>query len=111
MNGWETRVFNQYRVNHYRITGSRRKGFAGAKFLLGRFNYRFGYSFYYVLMKSVYRMFEKPIVISGLVMFSGYVYSFVVQEKRLFEKPMRKYLRKRQRQYLNEKIKGIFHSK
>lgn len=110
MNGWETKVFEDYRVNHYRVTGARRKGFAGAKFLLGRFQYRFGYSFLYTVFKSFYRMFEKPVIIGSIVFFSGYMYAFFTNEKRLFEKPMRKYLRQRQWHYLGQKIKGIFQS-
>lgn len=108
MNGWETKCFDDYKIEHYRITGSRRKGITGGKFLLGRFEYRFGYSLGYVCLKSIYKIFDKPLILGGLSILGGYLYSFLIREDRLYDKEMRQYLRKRHRNFLKKKIKSLF---
>jgi len=110
MKGWETRSFDEYKILHYRITGSRRKGFTGGKFLWGRFQYRYGYSPYYIFLKSIYRMFDKPAIISGFAIFSGYLWAAITREKRIYKKDMRKFLRKKQRTYFINRVKGLFKS-
>ncbi len=108
MNDWETRCFPEYKLDHYRITGSRRKGITKGKFLLGRFEYRFGYSLAYVLLKAIYRLFDAPILIGSIGLVGGYLYAFLIREKRLYDKDMRKFLRKRHRKYLIDKFTRIF---
>ncbi len=108
MKGWETRSFDEYKILHYRITGSRRKGLTGGKFLWGRFQYRYGYSPYYIFLKSIYRMGDKPVILSGIGIFSGYLYAAITREKRIYKKEMRKFLRKKQRVYFKNKVQGLF---
>lgn len=108
MNGWDTKVFEKFRIEHYRITGSRRKGITGGKYLLGKFEYRFGYSVSYIFLKSIYRIFEKPPILGSISLLSGYLVAFITKEERLYDKDMRKYLRKRHRHYLKQKIKDFF---
>lgn len=108
MKGWETRSFDEYKILHYRITGSRRKGLTGGKFLWGRFQYRYGYSPYYIFLKSIYRLGDKPIIISGISIFAGYLYAAITREERIYKKDMRKFLRKKQRVYFKNKVQGIF---
>jgi hypothetical protein len=104
MNGWETRCFDEYKIYHFRQTGIRREGLTKGRFLLGRFHYRYGYDPLYTLLKSVYRLAEKPIIIGGISIFLGYIYAAVRREDRLFDKDMRKFLRKKHRKYLNQKL-------
>lgn len=104
MKGWETRCFFDLKIKHFRVTGSRRKGITGGKFLLGRFQYRFGYSFFYSLLKGIYRMFEKPVIIGGISIISGYIYAAIRREEHLFKPEMRAFLRSKQRKYLRSKL-------
>jgi len=106
MNNWETQCFNEYKIFHYRLTGVRRAGLTNGRFLLGRFQYRYGYGPLYTLLKSIFHLNERPMVIGGISIFIGYTYAFITREKRLFEKDMRIFLRKKQRKYLKEKIFG-----
>jgi len=107
MNGWETRCFDNYKIYHYRKTGTRRTDITSGRFLLGRFHFRYGYGIIYTFVKSIYRLFEKPIIIGGTSIFLGYLYAFIIQEDRLFEKDMRKFLRKKQQFYLKQKFKNL----
>lgn len=108
MNGWETRCFDQYKIYHYRKTGSRRSDITSGMFLLGRFHFRYGYGVVYTFIKSIYHLTEKPVIIGGISIFLGYIYAFIRQEDRLFEKNMRIFLRKKQKVYLKQNINKIF---
>ncbi|NBC81808.1 MAG: glycosyltransferase [Bacteroidetes bacterium] len=105
MHGWETRCFFDLVLVHHRLTGSRRKGKFGPKFLQGRFEYRQGYALGYMLIKSVFHLFSKPAIIGSVGKISGYLYSAFKREKPFFEKDMRKFMRKRHRDFLLKKFK------
>ncbi len=108
MKGWETHCFDDYKILHYRESGSRRSGITEGKFLLGRFLFRYGYNVFYAIIKGLYRIPERPYVIGGLGIIGGYVFAFLKNEERLFDKEMRKFLRKKQATYLKRHIKSIF---
>ncbi|MCD4665293.1 MAG: hypothetical protein K8R68_08470, partial [Bacteroidales bacterium] len=108
MNGWDTRCFDDYKILHFRGTGLRRSGFTKGRFLWGRFHYRYGYSFIYVFLKSIAWLREKPLIIGGLGIFFGYIKAAVTREERLFDKDMRKFLRKKQRKYLKHRLSQFF---
>ncbi len=108
MNGWETRCFDDFKILHYRESGSRRGGFTSGKFLLGSFLYRYGYSFTYTFFKGIYRLTERPYIIGGFSLIAGYLYAFVKNEEKLFDREMRKFLRKKQKKYFFAGIKKIF---
>ncbi len=104
MNGWETANFFDLVIVHYRLTGSRRKGLFGPKFLQGRFEYRHGYAFLYTCFKSIFHLFSKPFIIGSIGKVTGYLYAAIIREPYLFEKDMRKFLRKKHRKFLKEKL-------
>jgi glycosyltransferase involved in cell wall biosynthesis len=108
MKGWETRCFDEFKILHHRESGSRRSGFTQGKFLLGRFLYRYGYNFFYTFFKGIYRIPERPFLIGGISLIVGYLYAFISKEERLFDKDMRKFLRKKQKVYFTESLKRQF---
>jgi glycosyltransferase involved in cell wall biosynthesis len=108
MKDWETRCFNEYKILHYRQTGTRRTDITNGRFLLGRFHFRYGYGLFYTLTKSVYHLGEKPFILGGASIITGYIYAAIKNEDRLFEKDMRHFLRKKQSKYLKQKFAGIF---
>jgi len=108
MKGWETRCFDEYKIYHFRGTGTRRPGFTKGRFLLGRFHYRYGYSLDYTFFKSIYWLGEKPFIIGGISIFLGYLYAALRMESKLFDKEMSQFLRKKHRKYLKQKTKAIF---
>ncbi|MFU8843777.1 MAG: glycosyltransferase [Bacteroidales bacterium] len=108
MKGWETRCFDAFKILHFKASGSRRSGLTGGKFLLGRFLYRYGYNFFYTLLKGIYRIPEKPFLIGGLSLIGGYLYAFLRNERKLFDREMRRFLRKKQQKYFMEGLKRKF---
>ena len=108
MKGWETRCFDEIKIFHHRESGSRRSGFTHGKFLLGRFLYRYGYNVFYTILKGIARLNERPYIIGGISLIAGYVYAFLRKEEKLFDKDMRKFLRKKQSHYLALRLKKMF---
>lgn len=108
MKNWETRCFSEYKILHYRGTGTRRTDITSGRFLLGRFHFRYGYGPFYTLTKSLYHLGENPIILGGVSIFTGYLYAAIRNEDRLFEKDMRRFLRNKQSNYLKQKFKSIF---
>jgi glycosyltransferase involved in cell wall biosynthesis len=111
MRGWETRCFDEYRILHYRGTGTRRTDFTKGRFLLGRFHYRYGYSISYTFLKSIYWLGEKPYIIGGISIFLGFIYAAVRKESKLFEKDMRQFLSQKHKKFLREKLRVLFMKK
>jgi hypothetical protein len=108
MKNWETRCFEEYEIYHYRQTGIRRSGISKGRFLLGRFQYRYGYSLSYTFLKSIYSLKNKPYIIGGFSIFFGYLYAAMMNEKKLFDDDMRLFLRKKHRIYLRNKLEKLF---
>ncbi len=106
MNNWETACYFDLVLVHYRLTGSRRKGKFKPKFLQGRFEYRHGYSFFYMILKAMANIFSKPVFIGSLGKVTGYIYAAIARDSFLFEKDMRKFLRMKHRAFLKEKLFG-----
>ncbi len=104
MNGWETRCFFDLRLIHYRLTGSRRKGVWGPKFLQGRFEYMHGYSFAYTLIKAVKNIFSRPLVIGSIAKVTGYLFSLLKRDDYLFDREMRSFLRLKHRKLLLSRL-------
>ncbi len=104
MKGWETVCFFDLKLIHHRLTGSRRSGILGPKFLQGRFEYRHGYSFGYTFLKAAKDFIAKPFIIGSIAKVSGYLYAFARQDEFLFDAEMRKYLRKKHHDLLLNKI-------
>jgi poly-beta-1,6-N-acetyl-D-glucosamine synthase len=110
MNGYETSLFTDLEVKHYRPTGSRREGLWAPKFLQGRFEYKHGYSFGYTLLKALYNTFSKPIIIGSIAKVCGYIYAYWKKEDYLFEKEMRLFLQKKHAGLLTKRFKKILPS-
>lgn len=108
MDGWETKCFNDLKVVHFKLTGGLRKGFTRGKFLLGKLQYRFGYTFYYTFLKAVYRLTERPCVIGSLGIVFGYLFAWINQEKKIFSPEMVFFLRMKQTKFLRKKMREIF---
>jgi glycosyltransferase involved in cell wall biosynthesis len=104
MKGWETKCFMDYKITHYKQTGSQRKGITRGAFFTGQVHCRLGYLFIYALLRAIYRITERPYLIGGLGYISGYVYSMQKKQKKYFDAEMIEFLRKKQRRYLIDNV-------
>ena len=59
-----------------------------------------GYFPPFMLARSLHRMLSKPILIGGISMFMGYLYSILIRQKKVNDQDLTKFLRKKQRKML-----------
>lgn len=95
MLGWKTRCFPDLKLIHHKYTGSA-DGSWGNWVKNGRGAYISGYHPAFVIVKSIRRAFEKPLLIGGLGLLYGFVSSFFLGVPRVEDKALITYLRKQQ---------------
>jgi glycosyltransferase involved in cell wall biosynthesis len=108
MHGFETALFIDLKIKHYRPTGSRRAGIWSPKFLQGRFEYKHGYTFGYTLLKAFYNLFSRPPIIGSIAKVCGFIYARLKREDYLFDADMRAFLRKKHSHLLGQRFQRLF---
>jgi glycosyltransferase involved in cell wall biosynthesis len=105
MNGWIARSMHDddMRIMHLRRMGSSQKSFWTGRLRWGRGKYYMGSAWYYVLAVSMYRMFERPWILSGIGIFCGYLQAMF---RRLPRYDHRDYLRFMRRYELKSLLFG-----
>ena len=82
MKGWKTRTFTEKVCLHHREMGTAQHGVLKAKFAIGRKDYSVGYHPLWELFRGLYQMTKKPLVIGGLAVVSGYLWSAIRRVER-----------------------------
>lgn len=84
MHGWVPAAIDEeeLRVIHLRRMGSSEISFWEGRLRWGRGKYFMGSRFYYVFVIAIYRMFERPYVISGIGILVGYLLALQKRESR-----------------------------
>ncbi len=91
MHGWKIETLPELGVIHHR---PRRNSLAFA-FQMGAEEYTYGSHPLFQLIKSAYRMLERPYVIGGICRLGGYVWAGLKHEQRVPE-PVRRYIGREQ---------------
>ncbi len=81
---WRTRSISNPTLNilHKRLMGSSHKGILHGRLRWGRGQYFMGTHPLYIIVVALYRMFERPFVLGGLSILTGYVISALKRIKR-----------------------------
>ncbi len=84
MRGWKatSRHDPELKIVHLRRMGSSQKSFWAGRLRYGRGKYYMGSAWYYVLASGVYRLFERPYVLSGLGIVVGYLQAALHRDAR-----------------------------
>jgi glycosyltransferase involved in cell wall biosynthesis len=96
MNGWNVRSFDHQILEHHRLTGTGGWGILEAKFREGGLAYAMGYHPLFQFVKSIYRLKERPFIVSGILHFIGFIWANIKREKRAVSKDFIAYLRTEQ---------------
>ena len=107
LKGWKTRTYTESVCLHHRIMGTAKHGGFAARFRLGAKDYSVGNHPLWELFRMVYQMKQRPFVIGGLVLGSGYFWSMVRRVKRPVSKDLVVFTRREQMQ----RLKKFFASK
>ncbi len=107
MKGWRARSRNgieALRFEHLRPMGTSHRGWWTGRARHGRGQHFMGTGFVYMLASAVYRLSRPPLVLGGIAMMSGYVWSILRRRPRFdesYDKPeFRRFLRRYQRMCL-----------
>ena len=82
LKGWQTRSFCDKLFYHHRPMGATEATTWKARFDYGRKDYFLGNHPFWQVFRVSYQMLKWPYLVGGLVLLSGYVYSFVSRVKR-----------------------------
>ncbi len=77
LHGWQTRTFTEKVCLHHRQMGTAMHGALKARFKVGVKDYTVGNHPLWELIRTIYQMKNRPFVIGGLAMGSGYAWSLV----------------------------------
>lgn len=96
MHGWEVRSFPEYRVYHYRATGTANRSIWSALFRAGIRDYTIGYHPLFELGRGLDRLTGKPYVLGSIVFLSGYTWAALKRVERPVSDQMVAYLHQEQ---------------
>ena len=82
MKGWKTRTFTEKSCRHHRDIGSAEHNVLAAKFRVGALDYALGGHPMWELARSCYQMTRYPVVIGGVALLCGYVWSSLRRVER-----------------------------
>jgi len=102
MRGWVARSMHEpdLRIVHLRRMGSSQQNFWTGRLRWGRGKYFMGSAWYYVLAVSIYRMFERPYILSGIGIMWGYIKAMFKRQERYSDPAYFKNLRRYERRSL-----------
>jgi glycosyltransferase involved in cell wall biosynthesis len=106
MKGWKTRTFTESVCLHHRTMGTAQNGSLKAKFKYGGKDYAVGNHPLWELFRTIYQMRERPIVIGGLALASGYLWSMLRRLKRPVSRELVRFTRQEQMQRLRNLLAG-----
>ena len=84
MKGWKTRTFTEQTCVHHRKIGTAEGGLLTSRFQYGRKDYVFGNHPLWELFRICYQMTQRPFVIGGVALLSGYLWARI----RCLESPV-----------------------
>ena len=86
MMGWTTRSFREKYFFHYRSLGTAERSLLASTFSYGEKDYYLGGHPLWELFRAAYRTTNKPYVVGGLVLYSGYLSAFLRRMDRRFHR-------------------------
>jgi glycosyltransferase involved in cell wall biosynthesis len=104
MKGWQTESYPEITVFHHRHTGSV-EGILNAKFRLGLMDYSLGSDPVFEIIKCMYRLREKPYILSSIFRLAGFCWLYIRREQRMVPDDFVSYLRKEQKERVANLLK------
>lgn len=98
MKGWQTKSFSDLRVLHYRQVGTATisSNVWRVKIKGGIFQYSIGYHWLFVLVRSLYKIFQRPYLLGSILTLYGFCLANLQRKERVMPNEVVKYLRREQ---------------
>jgi biofilm PGA synthesis N-glycosyltransferase PgaC len=101
MKGWKTRTFTETVSTHHRTMGTAQAGALGARFKYGAKDYSVGNHPIWEVFRAVYQMKQRPLVLGGVALASGYFWSMIRRVPRAVSHDVVEFSRYEQMQRLS----------
>jgi poly-beta-1,6-N-acetyl-D-glucosamine synthase len=98
--GWETRSYKELVLIHYKPIGFKQKKIVKRELKAGERQHYLAYHPLFVASRAVYRCFQKPYIIAGILNFIGFVYAEIARSEQITDQAIKKHLRKKQMERL-----------
>jgi glycosyltransferase involved in cell wall biosynthesis len=108
MKGWKTRTFTESVCIHHREMGTAQHGAIKARFRTGAKDYLVGNHPVWQLFRMFYQMTQRPFLVGGLALASGYFWSMIRNVKRPVPNELVAFIRREQIQRLGKCLDGKF---
>ena len=102
MKGWITKTFTEKTCTHHRQIGTGGHGKLMSHFKYGEKNYFLGGHPLWHIVRSVFRMKNKPYIVGGVLLMWGYLWAFLSGKERSVSPELMKFYRAEQMQRLNK---------
>jgi GT2 family glycosyltransferase len=96
MKGWKTYSFEERTFTHHRGIGTANSNVFKAKSHYGKKDYFFGGHPLWEIFRSFFQMTQKPYIIGGLLLLSGYFGAWLTRVKRPVSKELMEFYRREQ---------------
>ena len=106
MKGWQTRTFTDKVCQHHRQIGSAERGVLMARFKVGALDYALGAHPAWEVFRTLYQMSRPPLLLGGLMIVSGYVWSWIRGAERPVSRELVEFRRREQMQRLKRFLTG-----
>jgi biofilm PGA synthesis N-glycosyltransferase PgaC len=100
MKGWKTRTFTDKICLHHRAIGTAQGGAIEARFTLGKRDYAIGNHPLWEVLRGLYQMTKKPLLVRGLALLAGYLWAAMQKAERPVSSELRAFRRKEQMDHL-----------
>jgi glycosyltransferase involved in cell wall biosynthesis len=108
LKGWETRSFCDKLFYHHRPMGATEANTWKARFDYGRKDYFLGNHPFWQVFRVSFQMMKRPYVVGGLLLLSGYFYSFASRMQRPVAPELLRFHRREQLERLKQLLLHFF---
>ncbi len=105
--GWETKSFRDLVLVHFKPIGHKQKNIMKREIKAGERQHYLGYLPVFAIIRGLYRMFQKPFFVAGLLNIIGFLHAYINNKSQLEDRSLILYLRFKQKQRLTFKRKLI----
>jgi hypothetical protein len=104
MKGWRTQTFTEKAILHHRPLGTAEHGALIARFRAGTKDYALGNLLIWEISRSVYQFKNRPLVVGGLMLLIGYLWSMVRRVNRPVSPELVQFRQREQMQRLKKLV-------
>jgi glycosyltransferase involved in cell wall biosynthesis len=96
MRGWKTRTFLERTATHHRAMGTADRSHAMARYRHGREDYFVGTPIAWEILRSVFQMRNRPMILGGVFLMLGYVSGWILHAPSPIPQDLRRFHRSEQ---------------